>query len=198
MVGRRVPEEEIFFTVGPDWPGTLPQPFRVAARTILLVDRRDPHVLLLGYGLGAMGGGMAQLRPDARIVGVEPGARYRRRARRNLPRNVELSGLGAREFLESDRRRFDLIFDDCYARRGGGVDRPPELRGSAALLRRRLRPGGVVVRNLVSPELMADWRPDLEREFGQVRLRRFRDWENVFVIASETELGGSRLRRLQP
>lgn len=141
---------------------------------------------------------MAQLRPEARIVGVEPGARYRRLARRSLPRNAELSGLGAREFLESDRRRFDLIFDDCYARRGGGVLRPPELRDSARSLRRRLRPGGVVVRNLVSAELAADWRPDLEREFEHVRARRFRDWENVFLIASQTALSRSALRRLQP
>lgn len=191
---------DLCFTCSPTARTPPPRPFVVAARTVLLVEPPDPSVLILGYGLGLMGALVSRLRPAATIYGVERSRRLAAEARRHLPPNAELFTEDAVSYLERTRRRFDLILDDCFVLRGTDAIRPRELRGHADLVRRRLGAGGLYVRNLLPHGRLeaADQVIDIRRHFAWLRLRRFRDWDNVLALAAGKAKSPASLRRLEP
>jgi spermidine synthase len=191
---------DLCFTCSPDRRRAAPRPFVVTARTVLLVEPADPAVLILGYGLGLMGAIVAGLRPQARIFGVEHSKRLAHRARAHLPPGTELLCDDALAFLHRSRRRFDLIVDDCFVLRGDDAVRPAELHRHAALVKRRLRDGGLYVRNVLPQGRLtvADQTSDVKRHFPWLRLRRFRDWDNVLALAAGRPLPDGLLRRLEP
>ncbi len=191
-----IEQGNVVFTASPEEsngarPGAaLPPPFRVAARTCLLVSATRPRLAVLGWGLGAMGGEMARLRPEAHLLGVELSADLARRAQKHLPDRVELLHGDALSFLERTRRRFDLLLDDCFSWQHAKPVRPPELLRHGDLARRRLRPGGLYVRNMLpEPHLpLALQTEDLHSAFEHVELRRFREWDNVLAVCTERPL----------
>lgn len=187
---------DVVFTLRPGAVATLPAPFVVAARTVLLAPGASPDVAILGYGLGAMGGLLSKLRPTARIVGVELSKKLHRKSRRHAPRNVELVQSDALRYLRRCRRRFDLVVDDCFVVGDDGPYRPSELLSHAELVASRMNPKGVAVRNLLPDAGQLEHQSeDLRAAFRYVHLRRFRDWDNVLVIASQEPLP-ARWRRL--
>ncbi|HVS62604.1 MAG TPA: hypothetical protein VMT85_03760 [Thermoanaerobaculia bacterium] len=180
---------DLLFTAAPGALDELPQPFVVAGRLPRLLRQlqaRDPDVAILGFGLGAVGALMLEQRPGMRLVGVEPDQALASAIPEPLRRRVEIESIDALTFLRRTRRRFDLVFDDCFVLAGGDAVRPAELTRHAGLVARRLRAGGVYVRNLLpGPGLsVADQSRDLSSRFPHVALRTFREWENVFAVAS--------------
>jgi hypothetical protein len=119
--------------------------------------------------------------PDADLVAAVPGP---------LRRRVRIEAIDALSFLGATRRRFDLVFDDCFVLEGGDAIRPPELAAHADLVARTLCPGGIYVRNLLPHpgRSVADQTVDLRRRFSAVALRTFRDWENTFALARQQPL----------
>ena len=180
---------DLFFTAAPGALDELPQPFVVAGRLPRLIRQlqgREPQVAILGFGLGAVGALMLEQHPGMRLVGVEPDQALASAIPQPLCCRVEIERSDALTFLRRTRRRFDLVFDDCFVLAGEDAVRPAELTRHADLVARRLRAGGVYVRNLLpAPGLsVADQSRDLRRRFPHVALRTFREWENVFAIAS--------------
>ena len=81
-----------------------------------------------------------------------------------------------------------------------------ELTRHAALIRKRLSPGGVYLRNLLFDEdrarpedktaQLAEQTADLAAVFPHVRSRRFRRWDNAFALASDTKITRKAMRKL--
>lgn len=188
----------LYFTELPGDDEPTPLPIVVLARGIRLVRRRDPRVLVLGYGLGRLGALLSALRPQSRIDGVELSGSYVRRAAAAAPRNVELHHADAATFLVSTRERFDLVIDDCFRLVRGEALRVAALNRSAGLVRARLRPGGVCLRNLLpeDDEVLEEQCRDLRAAFPQLVFRRFRDWDNVLAVASVRKLDATDLAQL--
>jgi spermidine synthase len=189
---------ELFFTELPGHKEPAPLPILVLARSARLVRRRDPEVLVLGYGLGKLGALLSAIRPQSRITGIELSGSYLRRAATVAPRNVELHHADAARYLLSTRRRFDLVIDDCFRLVRGEPVRIAALNRSAGLVRSRLRPGGVYVRNLIpeGDDDLEDQCRDLRAAFPHLVLRRFRDWDNTLAIATVRKLGPAELAQL--
>ena len=186
------------FTFSADAGIAAPLPYEAAARAVLLVPSREPRVLILGYGLGAMGSRIAHLRPDATIHGVEQNADYVRVASERASEPTVIYNDDALGFLERTRRRFDLVIDDCFALENGTVKRPDELWPVAGLVARRLAADGLAVQNVLPDEkegVDAELR-EFSRHYSTVETRRFRDWENILVLGSGRALPSGWRRRL--
>ncbi|HVS16173.1 MAG TPA: class I SAM-dependent methyltransferase [Thermoanaerobaculia bacterium] len=190
---------DVFFTASPGATAELPLPFRIAGRLPLLVEAPRPRVAVLGFGLGAVAALMLAARPGARLVGVEPDEDLLAAIPESLRSRVALEHLDALSFLRVTRRRFDLVFDDCFVLAGSDAIRPPELACHAEPVARTLSPGGIYVRNLLphSGRPVSDQTADLRRRFPTVALRVFRDWENVFALARDRSLPSGWRRRLR-
>jgi spermidine synthase len=197
---RVVREGDVFFTAAPGAAAELPLPFRVAGRLPRLVDSPRPRVAVLGFGLGAVAGLMLEARPGALLVGIEPDAELLAAIPARLRRRVALERTDALSFLRATRRRFDLVFDDCFVLKGSEAVRPPELAAHAELVARTLSPGGIYVRNVLPHpgRTVPDQTADLRRRFPTVLLRTFRDWENAFALVREAPLPPDWRRRLRP
>ena len=188
----------LFFTQLPGRPEAAPLPVAVLARTVRLCARRDPEVLVLGYGLGTLGSLIARLRPRCRILGVERSREYVRGAAALAPPNVKLHRADAERFIATHRGRFDLVIDDCFRMVHGEPVRVPGLDRSAGRVRALLRPRGIYVRNLLPDDerhLELSCR-DMSEAFPHLRFRRFHEWDNVLAIASTRALERGELARL--
>lgn len=194
-----------FFTFRPDWPGPAPLPFRAAAAALDLVpvtEDRPRSVLILGFGLGAIGGMMVRAEPSPRIVGVEPLSKLFQAARDALPEGIDLVRGDAATYLRRTEQSFDLVLDDCFQIRNVEGEsqpyRPPRLEVIPELAKARLGPTGIYVRNLLDQEdLPIDHQLDRVRaSFRYLELRSFRDWDNVLLVASDAKLAEPEVRRL--
>jgi len=137
----------------------------LASPVLLLPGNPRRRVLLLGLGAGSVGRAIRALDPGAEIVGVELDAEVVRLARRHF----DLDGLGlelvqddALDYLRRERRRFDMIVEDLFVGHSRTVRKPEWLLGEGyRLIRRRLRPGGIVVSNTIHemPAILRAMRP---------------------------------------
>jgi spermidine synthase len=125
----------------------------LAAPVLLLARRRKRRVLLLGLGGGSVARAIRALDPDAHIVGVERDAHVLRLARRHFGMDglgVEVVADDAFRYLRQERRRFDLVVEDLFVGSLRTVHKPKELLQTGYdLLRRRLRPEGIIVSNTI-------------------------------------------------
>ena len=126
------------------------------AAPVLLLPRprgRRRRVLLLGLGGGSVAQAVRALAPDAYIVGVERDAEVLRLARRHFGLDrlgVELVRGDALAYLRRERRSFDLIVEDLFEGKPRDVRKPAWLLGEGyPLVRRRLRPSGLLVSNTI-------------------------------------------------
>jgi SAM-dependent methyltransferase len=125
----------------------------LASPVLLLPRTRRPRVLLLGLAAGSVARALRALDSDAEIVGVELDRDVVRLARSHFDLDrlrLELVVGDALEFLERDRRRFDLIVEDLFVGKSRCVRKPDGLLGEGyRLIRKRLRPGGYIVSNTI-------------------------------------------------
>ncbi len=190
------PDGTHFFTFRPDWSGPIPLPFRAAAATIdLLQAFNAPRVLILGFGMGAMGSMMKTRMPSAKIVGIEPDRKLHKAATAALTPDVTLRRSDAMSFLRRTNETFDLILDDCFVVTadvsGEQVPyRPPKLEVLPELSKTHLSPNGIYARNLLDQDDLSldQQRQRILKHFNTVCDRSFRDWDNVLVVASDFPL----------
>lgn len=123
----------------------------LAAPLLLLPPARRRRVLILGLGGGSAARLVRALAPRAAIVGVELDRAVIAAARRHFALDalgVEVACADALHALARERRRFDLVIEDCFVGRGGEERKPPgfPLPG-LALATRRLAPDGILAVN---------------------------------------------------
>ena len=158
-------------------------------------------MLILGFGLGAMAGFVLRQRPAARITGIEPDSALHHQAKQHFGDRVELLCAAAEEYLSTKppSEPFDLVIDDCFEMQDGEPRRPTGMNESATLLSPWLTARGVLVRNLLPEDgTVAAQTRDLQQVFSHRMLRRFREWENVLVLASAQQFPSDARQRLRP
>lgn len=137
----------------------------LASPVLLLPRRRRRRVLLLGLAAGSVGRAVRVLDPQAEMVGVELDQEVLRLGRRHFGLDrlgIEIVAGDALEFLQHDRRRFDLVVEDLFVGPSRSVRKPDWLTGEGyRLIRERLRPGGYVVSNTIHemPAIVRAMRP---------------------------------------
>lgn len=190
---------DVLFSFTPQWGGEVPPPFRAIARSVLLRPwATGVRVCILGYGLGGLAQLMRDVRQDTTIVGVDPDPWMVDGAQGWLSGGVRLVQAGADEYLRRNRRRFDLVVDDCFELRRGVPVRPESCRALAASVHRSLQPDGVYVRNILPDPRgrYEDQIEDMRAVFDDVQVRWFRAWENRVVVASCRPVSATRMHRL--
>ena len=117
-----------------------------------LLDRPLQRVAILGNAAGTTARALGVYYPEARVDGVEIDAAVTRVGRRYFglgdnPR-LRVHDLDARPFLRSSDERYDLVVVDAYHQ--PYVPFYLATREFFALVRERLRPGGIVALNVAS------------------------------------------------
>lgn len=123
----------------------------LVAPLLLLAPGRRRRVLILGLGGGSAARLARALAPRATIVGVEREPAVVAAARRHFGLDalgVEVVCDDALRLLARERRRFDLVIEDCFVGAGRAERKPPgfPLPG-LALAARRLAAGGMLAVN---------------------------------------------------
>jgi spermidine synthase len=168
----------------------------IAAPILWLAPRRRRRILILGLGGGSVARLVRALAPEAEIVGVELDREVVRLARAHL----DLDEIGMRieiadalRWLESDRTRYDAIFEDVFVGAGDDVHKPAWLpEPGHRLAAARLASGGVLVSNTLDEHLrvaraMRELRPAL------VSIETV-DYDNRVLVAGAVGLAGRALR----
>jgi hypothetical protein len=161
----------------------------IAAAVAALAPGPRPRVLVLGF---AAGGFVAPLRAMGFLHPLE--AVDLSRAGERIFRDVARGGMGDVRVHEADavawlartRRRFDLVVEDLSVASGRTVVKPPaSLAVLPDLVRRRLRPGGVAVTNVLPAPGLA-WDDLLGRiaaPWRSAQVASLEDYENRFLLA---------------
>lgn len=168
----------------------------LVAPLLLLPPARRRSALILGLGGGSAARLVRALAPRAVIVGVELDREVVAAARRHFGLDalgVECVCDDARAVLLRERRRFDLVIEDCFLGRGRAERKPDWLPvPGLALAARRLAPGGVLVVNTI------DETAAVARALAPLLPRRLElrldGWENRVLAASQRPLDARTLR----
>jgi len=125
----------------------------LALPILALPAARRRRVLILGLGGGSAARLVRALAPEATIVGVEYDAAVVRAARQHFALDaldLEVVVGDARRYLETSRRRFDLVVDDVFVGRGFAVHKPDWLPDPGlGLAAARVATGGLLVSNTI-------------------------------------------------
>jgi len=168
----------------------------LVAPLLLLPPARRRRVLVLGLGGGSAARLVRALAPAAEIVGVELDRAVVEAARRHFGLDelgVEVACEDALHLLGRERRRFDLVIEDCFVGRGRAERKPPgfPLPG-LALAARRLAPGGILAVNTL------DETAEVARALAGLlphRLElRIAEYDNRVLAASQSPLDARALR----
>ncbi len=168
----------------------------LVAPLLLLPAAQRRRVLILGLGGGSAARLVRALAPRAEIVGVELDRAVLEAARRHFGLDalgVEVRCEDAFRVLTRERRRFDLIIEDCFIGRGEAERKPDWLpRPGLLLAARRLAAGGILVVNTID-ETAAVGRVLTELLPHRLELR-IADYENRVLAASTRPLAARTLR----
>jgi spermidine synthase len=125
----------------------------IAASALLRKDGPPRSILMLGLAGGTAYRVLRHLLPDCELTAVDIDGEIVSLARRHMDLDqlgIEIHTADAYAWLEKNRRRFDVVFDDIYLAGKTDVFRPrawnPELMRH---LRRAVAPGGLLAVNLV-------------------------------------------------
>jgi len=168
----------------------------LVAPLLALPPARRRRVLILGLGGGSAARLVRALAPRAAIVGVELDRAVVAAARQHFALDaldLDVRCEDALRALTRERRRFDLIVEDCFVGRGREERKPDWLpRPGLALAARRLAPGGILVVNTI------DETAAVARELAALlphRLElRIDGYENRVLAASTRPLAVRALR----
>ncbi len=168
----------------------------LAAGALLRPDGPPRSLLMLGLAGGTTLRILRHLLPDCRFTAVEIDPRIIELARRHMQLDkigVEVVVADAYEWAAGSRRHFDIVIDDCYLTGAEDVFRPQTRAGwGVDLLAERLRPGGLLLTNLITGSghrrMQSRTRAAFKRRFDGVR--------SVITPESmnETLVGGDAVR----
>lgn len=168
----------------------------LVAPLLLLPPGRRRRVLILGLGGGSAARLVRALAPRAAIVGVEKDRAVVAAARRHFGLDalgVEVACDDALRVLARERRRFDLVIEDCFVGRGGAERKPPGLPlPGLALAARRLAPGGILAVNTLDET--AEVAAVLAGLLPHRLELRVADYDNRVLVASRRVLDARALR----
>lgn len=126
----------------------------LAAAALLRPGGPPRSILMLGLAGGTAMRILRHLLPDCRFVAVDidPGIVELAREHMHLENlGIEIHIADAYEWCAACRERFDVVIDDLYLAGKDDVFRPDlPPGGQAAVLKRLLKPGGLVLANLVN------------------------------------------------
>jgi spermidine synthase len=168
----------------------------LVAPLLLLPPARRRQLLILGLGGGSAARLARVLAPRARITGVELDPKVVRAARRWFDLDelgVEVVRGDARRYLESTRKRFDLILEDVFVGNQRSIRKPDWLPSPGlALAARRLRAGGVLASNAIDEATAVTG--EMRRLFASTLRIDIEDYDNRIVVGAGFPLSGRDLR----
>jgi predicted membrane-bound spermidine synthase len=153
------------FLTGYSWDG-------LTAAALLRPGGPPGSVLVLGLGGGTVCRQLRAALPDAELSAIEIDAAIVKAARDHMAvdsLDVDVVVDDAYHFLRNSERRWDVVIDDIYLTGPDDVERPFAVAGEALeTLRARVKPGGLVVANLIVDD-------GHHREVRAATRRAFRD-----------------------
>jgi spermidine synthase len=165
----------------------------IAASALLRKDGPPRSILMLGLAGGTAYRVLRHLLPDCKLTAVDIDSEIVDLAREHM----ELDGLGieviatdAYPWLETNQRKFDVVFDDIYLAGKTDVFRPKAWNDSLlAHLRNAVAPGGLLAVNLVTGPghrtMQSLTRRILCDAFPVVRSLRTEEGMNEVLVAGE-------------
>ena len=169
----------------------------LAAPLLLLPRHRRRSVAILGLGGGSAARLIRALAPEVHIVGVERDDAVLQAARQSFDLaalRVEVHHRDAQDWLEYERRQFDLIIDDLFTVRARRALKPEWMvtRGFPLAVR-RLASGGVLVSNSIEEAVPVAHRlRTLRPRLVELQIDGF---ENRIFAASSRRFDAHSLRR---
>lgn len=165
---------------------------------VLLLGKKQPKVLVLGLAGASVVRGVLALNPRSEFVGVEIDAEVVATSLEwfdlaTLPVKIDISD--AANFIESSRRKFDLIIEDIFVGTGRHLSKPDWLPSPGLeKINRLLHNGGLLVSNSLddSRANAAEFR----RQFKSRVLIDIEGWDNKILIGSDVKISGRSLRRV--
>ena len=164
--------------------------FDLLAATIVQAPARA-RIGLLGFAGGGLVAPLMALDPSRRLEAVDLDPHSHLLFRRHCPAwadRVDWCEAEAASWLRGERRGFDLLVEDLSVAAGGDVHKP-EASWTAlpGLIRRRLRPGGTAVFNLLPPvdRSWAEAVDGVAAGFGGAVLVRMEDFQNRILLAGD-------------
>lgn len=166
----------------------------IAAAALLRKSGPPRSMLMLGLAGGTAYRVLRHLLPDCKLTAIDIDSEIVDLAREHMDLDslgIEIHTTDAYPWLEKNRRKFDVVFDDIYLAGKTDVFRPqawnPELLAS---LRRAVAPGGLLAVNLVTGpghrKMQSLTRKILCQSFSQVRSLRTPEGMNEVLVAGET------------
>lgn len=169
----------------------------LAAAALLRPDGPPRSILMLGLAGGTAMRILRHLLPDCRLVAVDIDSEIVALAALNMRLDelgIEIHFADAYRWIAKCKERFDVVIDDVYMAGSDDVFRPgkSDTRQISAL-KRLLKPGGLVLANLVNGKghraIQSRTRTAFREGFGVVRSVTTHDSQN------ETLVGGDSLTR---
>jgi spermidine synthase len=173
----------------------------IAAAALLRKDGPPRSVLMLGLAGGTAYRVLRHLLPDCELTAIDIDPEIVGLARKHMELdrlNIEVHTADAYPWLEENKRRFDVVFDDIYLAGKTDVFRPrawsPEL---LVHLRRAMAPGGLLAVNLVTGTghrtMQSLTRKILGGAFPVVRSLRTAEGMNEVLVAGDAVATRPRL-----
>ncbi|WP_035605892.1 methyltransferase domain-containing protein [Haloferula sp. BvORR071] len=173
----------------------------IAAAALLRPARPPQSVLMLGLAGGTSTRVLRHLLPEARLVAVDIDSEIVALAELNMHLDklgLEIHFADAYEWVAKCREKFDVVIDDVYLAGRDDVFRPGKSdAGQIAALKRLLKPGGLLLANLVNGPghraMQMRTRAAFREGFPVVRSVTTPDSMNETLVGGKDVLAGSAL-----
>ena len=177
----------------------------IAAAALLRKDGPPRSILMLGLAGGTAYRVLRHLLPDCRLTAIDIDSEIVDLAREHMALDsleIEIHTTDAYSWLESNRRKFDVVFDDIYLAGKTDVFRPRAWNADLLVhLRRAMAAGGLLAVNLVTGPghrtMQSVTRSILRDGFSQVRSLRTPEGMNEVLVAGEHVATGRQLECYQ-
>ena len=189
--GARMEEDGLILSEILARPGPTDTLFDVLAVGVAALAR-GPRALLLGFAGGGMVAPMRALGFGHPLEAVDlslEGEAIFRELSAPWCGQVVVHEAEASAWLRKQRRAFDVIVEDLSAPSPQGITKPAvALDVLPALMKKHLRPNGLVVMNVLPVPGMPWTRllPHLAAPFGRARVIVLEEWENRVLLLGET------------